>query len=85
MLIVTAGTSGQEAVQLLQAGVAGILHKHHSIKDLCDVVRRIVSGGVYLEPVYHDAVYRSFDRQIRGAARGQLNGTKLYCVWWLRA
>ena len=62
MLIVTAGTNGQEAVQLLQAGVAGILHKHHSIEDLCDVVRRIVSGGVYLEPLYHDAVYRSFDR-----------------------
>src|SRR6266566_5805316 len=30
ILIVTAGISGAEAVQLIQAGVAGIMHKHHS-------------------------------------------------------
>ena len=30
ILMVTAGISGQEAVRLLQAGVAGIIHKKHS-------------------------------------------------------
>src|SRR5437660_11089657 len=30
LLVVTAGVSDQEAVQLIQSGVAGILHKHHS-------------------------------------------------------
>src|SRR5438105_4429459 len=29
ILVVTAGISGREAVQLVQAGVAGILHKNH--------------------------------------------------------
>ncbi len=35
ILIVTAGISDQEAIQLIQAGVAGILHKHHSTEVLC--------------------------------------------------
>ena len=34
ILVVTAGVSGPEAVQLVQAGVAGILHKHHSTEAL---------------------------------------------------
>ena len=62
ILIVTAGISGQEAVQLMQAGVAGILHKHHSIDELFQVIRRIAFGEVYLEPVYLDSLYRSVDR-----------------------
>src|SRR5258708_19714880 len=39
ILVVTAGVSGQEAVQLVQAGVAGILHKHNSIEVLGDIIR----------------------------------------------
>ena len=35
ILIVTAGISAREAVQLVQAGVAGILHKNHPTKVLC--------------------------------------------------
>ena len=34
ILVVTAGASDQEAIQLIQAGVAGILHKHHSTASL---------------------------------------------------
>src|SRR5947209_3597022 len=34
ILVVTAGTSDHEAVQLVQSGVAGILHKHHSTETL---------------------------------------------------
>ena len=40
ILVVTAGISGQEAVQLIQAGVAGILHKQHSIDELCASIRQ---------------------------------------------
>src|SRR5690242_13740209 len=48
LLIVTAGVSDQEAIQLVQAGVAGILHKHHSTSALCDAIRKISAGGVCL-------------------------------------
>src|SRR5262245_44274124 len=36
ILVVTAGISSQEAVQLVQSGVSGIVHKHHSTEMLCD-------------------------------------------------
>lgn len=62
ILVVTAGTSDQEAVQLVQAGVAGILHKHHSIEELCTTIRQVASGEVYLEKEYFTALYRAVDR-----------------------
>jgi len=62
VLVVTAGTSGQEAVQLVQAGVAGILHKHHSTEELCNTIRQVAAGEVYLEPEYFTSLYRSVDR-----------------------
>lgn len=62
VLVVTAGTSGQEAVQLVQAGVAGILHKHHSTEELCNTIRQVADGEVYLEQEYFTALYRSVDR-----------------------
>jgi two-component system nitrate/nitrite response regulator NarL len=62
ILIVTAGTSGQEAVQLVQAGVSGIVHKHHSTEELCTKIRQIAAGEVYLEPEYASSLYRSVDR-----------------------
>jgi two-component system nitrate/nitrite response regulator NarL len=62
ILIVTAGTSGQEAVQLVQAGVSGIVHKHHSTEELCTKIRQIAAGEVYLEPEYLSSLYRSVDR-----------------------
>jgi two-component system nitrate/nitrite response regulator NarL len=62
VLVVTAGTSGQEAVQLVQAGVAGILHKHHSSDELCKTIRQVAAGEVYLEEEYFASLYRSVDR-----------------------
>src|SRR6185312_11705103 len=44
ILIVTAGISGQEAIRLLQGGVAGILHKRNSSQTLCDSIRKIAAG-----------------------------------------
>src|SRR5581483_5989533 len=43
ILIVTAGISGPEAVQLIQSGVAGIMHKQHSGQDLCNTIRRVAA------------------------------------------
>jgi two-component system nitrate/nitrite response regulator NarL len=62
ILVVTAGTSDQEAVQLVQAGVAGILHKHHSTEELCNTIRHVAAGKVYLEQEYFTSLYRSVDR-----------------------
>jgi two-component system nitrate/nitrite response regulator NarL len=62
ILVVTAGMSDQEAVQLIQAGVAGILHKHHSASVLCSAIRQMASGEVYLEKNYLGPLFRSVDR-----------------------
>jgi len=62
ILVVTAGVSGPEATQLIQAGVAGILHKHHSIEMLCGIIRQVAAGEVYLEKEYLGSLFRSVDR-----------------------
>jgi two-component system, NarL family, nitrate/nitrite response regulator NarL len=61
-LVVTAGMSDQEAVQLVQAGISGILHKHHSTDVLCDTIRRVAGGEVCLEPIYLSPLFRAMDR-----------------------
>jgi two-component system, NarL family, nitrate/nitrite response regulator NarL len=62
ILIVTAGASDQEAVQLIQGGVAGILHKHHSTEELCDTIRQVANGEVCLEKKYLSPLFRVVDR-----------------------
>ncbi|HMC59143.1 MAG TPA: response regulator transcription factor [Candidatus Solibacter sp.] len=62
ILIVTAGASDVEAVQLIQAGVAGILHKHHSTEALCKTIRQVANGEVCLEPKYLGPLFRTVDR-----------------------
>src|SRR5580692_570483 len=62
ILVVTAGVSGPEAVQLVQAGVAGILHKQHSTEALCHTIRQVAAGEVCLEKDYLAALFRSVDR-----------------------
>jgi two-component system, NarL family, nitrate/nitrite response regulator NarL len=62
ILIVTAGASDQEAVQLIQAGVSGILHKHHSTEILCGTIREIANGEVCLEKKYLGPLFRSVNR-----------------------
>jgi len=63
ILVLTAGISGQEAVQLMQAGVAGIMHKHRSTRALCEAIRKVVTTGeAWLEEEYVTALLRSVDR-----------------------
>jgi DNA-binding NarL/FixJ family response regulator len=71
ILVVTAGVSGQEAIQLVQAGVAGILHKQHSTEALCDAIRKVAAGEVCLEQEYLTSLFRSVDRT-RPAAQPRL-------------
>jgi two-component system nitrate/nitrite response regulator NarL len=61
-LIVTAGISDQEAVQLVEAGVAGILHKQNSTEVLGNTIRQVASGEVCLEKAYLGPLFRSVDR-----------------------
>jgi two-component system, NarL family, nitrate/nitrite response regulator NarL len=49
-------------VQLVQSGVAGILHKHQPSEVLRDAVRQVAAGGVFLEKDYLGSVFRSMDR-----------------------
>jgi two-component system nitrate/nitrite response regulator NarL len=62
ILVVTAGMSDQEAVRLVQAGIAGIIHKQHSTDELCSTIRRVAGGEVCLEQSYLAPLFRSIDR-----------------------
>lgn len=62
ILVVTAGVSGQEAVQLVQNGVAGILHKEHSTEALCRVIRQVAAGQPCLETEYLTSLFKAVDR-----------------------
>jgi two-component system nitrate/nitrite response regulator NarL len=61
-LIVTAGISDHESVQLIEAGVAGILHKQNSTEVLGNTIRKVASGEVCLEKAYLGPLFRSVDR-----------------------
>ncbi len=62
ILVVTAGVSGREAVELIQAGVHGILHKHNTQETLCAVIRQVAAGEVFLEKTYLASVFHDLDR-----------------------
>lgn len=62
IFIVTAGITGAEAVQLVQAGVTGIIHKQHSADELHAAIRKVARGDAYLEPCYLNALMRASDR-----------------------
>jgi two-component system nitrate/nitrite response regulator NarL len=72
VLIVTAGISDLEAVQLVQAGISGILHKQQSAETLRGAIRQVASGGVYLERDYLPSLFRNLDRT-RPAAKPQIS------------
>jgi two-component system nitrate/nitrite response regulator NarL len=62
ILILTAGMSDREAVQLVQSGVAGIIHKHHSTDVLSGAIRQVARGEVWLEKKYLGSLFRTVDR-----------------------
>lgn len=63
ILIVTAGVTDLEAMQLIQAGVSGIFHKHNPPENLCEAVRTVAAGEVYLEPRYLRGLFAAVDPQ----------------------
>ncbi|MEO8367606.1 MAG: response regulator transcription factor [Candidatus Solibacter sp.] len=62
VLIVTAGVSEAEAVRLVQAGVAGILHKQNTPEVLCDTIRKVAAGEVCMEKNYLKSLFRTVDQ-----------------------
>jgi len=62
VLVVTAGVSDMEAFALIREGVAGIFHKHCRPEDLCDAIRKVAGGDVYLEPRYLKGLFQNLDR-----------------------
>jgi two-component system nitrate/nitrite response regulator NarL len=65
ILVVTAGVSQQEALQLVQAGVSGILHKHNAPEFLCMSIRQVAAGEVCLEKTYLKPLFRTIDQTRR--------------------
>lgn len=62
VLVVTAGVSDIEAVALIREGVSGIFHKHCRPEDLCEAIRKVAGGDVYLEPRYLKGLFQNLDR-----------------------
>lgn len=52
ILLVTAGLSDREAVQILGAGVAGIFNKQHAADDLRRAIREVFEGRVVIDGHY---------------------------------
>jgi two-component system, NarL family, nitrate/nitrite response regulator NarL len=52
ILVITAGVSIPEALELLRYDIAGILHKNRSGQDMCQVIRRVAAGEFWLEERY---------------------------------
>lgn len=61
VLVVTGGVGDREAVQLIQAGASGILHKHKQPEELCSAIRRVAQGEVYLEQNYLRPLFHSVE------------------------
>lgn len=71
ILVLTAGISELEALQLIEAGVGGILHKHHSAEVLGAAIQHVAGGEVYLEKAYLGPLFRSVENS-RSSGRSPL-------------
>src|SRR5919108_1031560 len=49
VLVVTAGCQSTQAVELIQAGIAGIFMKHQSATVLAEAIRDVVDGKVFFD------------------------------------
>ena len=72
IIVVTAGVSEPQAVQLIRAGVAGILHKHNTPEALSKTFRQVAEGDVCLEKDYWKSVFQTLD-QSRGRGDPKLS------------
>jgi len=61
ILVVTAGISDQHAVELIEAGISGIFHKHNPPEALCDCIRQVAGGEVWLEKNYLKSLFERVD------------------------
>jgi two-component system nitrate/nitrite response regulator NarL len=61
VLVVTAGVSDAEAIQLVRMGVAGIFHKHNPPELLCKAIRQVAGGEVHLEQRYLKALFETVE------------------------
>jgi len=62
ILAVTAGIGEREAVQLIQAGIGGIIHKSRSMEDLSGAIRQVAAGEPWLESNYLGLLFRTVER-----------------------
>src|SRR6185312_615149 len=62
ILVVTAGLGEREAVQLIQAGLGGIIHKSRSMEVLSLAIRQVTAGEPWLESSYLGSLFRTVER-----------------------
>jgi two-component system nitrate/nitrite response regulator NarL len=69
ILLVTAGLSDEHALEFIQLGVAGILHKHKSPEDLHASIRELAAGRILIDQSYLQSL-------VTTAARGKARLTE---------
>ncbi len=79
ILVVTAGVSDAEAVQFVQGGVSGILHKHSQPATLCEAIRQVARGENYIEPKYLKPIFQKLDAT-SGADQPELSEREIAMV-----
>ncbi|MGC3972349.1 MAG: response regulator transcription factor [Pirellulales bacterium] len=61
ILMVTAGMSDRDAVELIRLGVGGVFHKQHAPEDLRRSIREVHEGRVLIEQRYLQKLVQSAD------------------------
>jgi two-component system nitrate/nitrite response regulator NarL len=64
VLVVTAGVGEREARALVEAGVAGILHKHNTPDMLCETIRRVIRGEAFIESRYVKTLFQAVSKPV---------------------
>jgi two-component system, NarL family, nitrate/nitrite response regulator NarL len=63
VLVVTAGISEAEAVELMRQGVSGIFMKHSSAASLSQSIRQVMEGKVWFEQRYLDTAFETLPQK----------------------
>lgn len=76
VLVLTAATETEYVIQTLKAGANGFVHKHRTSDELLEAIRKVSSGGRYLDPDSALAVAAALGSE-RPAAHEKLSAREL--------
>ncbi len=73
VLMVTAGMSDADAVQVMQSGASGIFLKHNAPNSLIDAIRRVATGEPWLDSTSLDSLVGAASSKSKPQTSASLN------------